>query len=104
MQTAGLPDTFEVSGHKGRPFSLRDKLAAAGYTLALLWINVYICRELFHQQIAPMASMHGFWVALAEHANQSWLHPTWWPYWDSGMPFESTYAPLVPALTAAWAG
>jgi hypothetical protein len=103
MQTAGLPDTFEVSGYKGRPFSLPDKLAAAVYAIALLWINAYICRELFHQDLAPMASMHGFWAALAERAQGSWFHAAWWPYWDGGMPFEFTYAPLVPALTAAWA-
>jgi hypothetical protein len=32
----------------------------------------------------------------------SWFHATWWPYWDGGNPFEFTYAPLVPGLTAAW--
>jgi len=47
-----------------------------------------------------MNSMHGFWVALAEHAGGSWWRPQWWPYWDNGIPFEFTYAPLVPALTA----
>lgn len=103
MQTAGLPDTFEVSGYKGRPFRFRDKFVAGIYAIALLWINVYICRELFHQDLAPMASMHGFWAALAERAQGAWFHATWWPYWDGGMPFEFTYAPLVPAMVAAWA-
>jgi hypothetical protein len=27
----------------------------------------------------------------------------WWPFWDCGIPFEFTYAPLVPGLTAACA-
>jgi hypothetical protein len=48
------------------------------------------------------APMHGFWIALARRAGDSWLHPAWWPYWDSGIPFESTYTPLVPALAATW--
>ena len=103
MQTAGLPDTIAVSGYQGRPFPLREKLIGAAYALAILWINAYICRELFHEDLAPMASMHGFWAALAERAQGSWFHATWWPFWDGGMPFEFTYAPLVPALTAAWA-
>ena len=44
--------------------------------------------------------MQGFWVALAARAAGSWWHPSWWPDWDNGIPFEFTYAPLVPALTA----
>jgi hypothetical protein len=45
--------------------------------------------------------MHGFWMAIAERAQGSWLHPTWWPFWDGGIPFEFTYAPLLPALMAS---
>lgn len=81
-----------------RPESLR----AAAYALILLGVNVYICRELFFAQTAYMNSMHGFWIAIAERAGNSWFHPTWWPYWDSGIPFEFTYSPLVPALIAVW--
>ena len=48
--------------------------------------------------------MHGYWTAIARHASVShWFSPNWWPYWDAGMPFEWTYAPLVPALSALWA-
>jgi len=73
---------------------------AAIYCIALLWINLYIARGLFTTHIAPMYSMQGFWAALARLADGSWWRPTWWPYWDCGIPFEFTYAPMVPALTA----
>src|SRR5215471_5451111 len=73
------------------------------YAVALLWINFYIARDLFSARAGFMNSMHGFWIALAERAQGAWFHATWWPYWDFGMPFEFTYPPLVPALTAAWA-
>lgn len=46
--------------------------------------------------------MHGFWTAIAKHAGTSWWRPAWWPYWDCGIPFEATYAALIPGLTAAW--
>src|SRR5262245_38331588 len=49
---------------------------------------------------ARMNSMHGFWMSLARLADGHWFKPTWWPYWDCGMPFEYTYPPLVPGLTA----
>ena len=67
-------------------------------------MNVYICRELFFNQTAKMNSMHGFWMAIARLAEGSWFRATWWPFWDCGIPFEFTYAPLVPGLTAAWSG
>ena len=71
------------------------------YALALLWINAYVCRDMFFGSTAHMGSMHGFWTALATRAGSSWFHATWWPFWDNGIPFESTYPPLVPALAAA---
>ncbi len=81
----------------------RELLSAGAYSAILLWLNAYVCRELFVNQTAWMNSMHGFWIALAERAGNSWLHPSWWPYWDCGIPFEATYLPLIPAATALWA-
>jgi hypothetical protein len=79
----------------------RELLQAGVCGLVLLWVNAYICRDLFLVQTGHMNSMHGFWIALAKGADGSWFHPVWWPYWDAGIPFEFTYAPLVPGLTAA---
>jgi hypothetical protein len=86
---------------EGTRFRRGESLQAAFFALALLWVNAYICRELFFVRMAYMNSMHGFWVAIARSADGSWFHPAWWPYWDAGIPFEFTYAPLVPGLIAA---
>ncbi len=86
-----------------RPIPKREYALGVFYSLVLIRINYYICRELFHTTAGSMGSMHGYWVALAERAQGSWFHASWWPYWNCGMPFEFAYAPLVPALTAAWA-
>ncbi len=83
------------------PSGRAEKVRAALYALALLWINAYVCRDMFFGSTARMGSMHGFWTALATRAGSSWFQATWWPYWDNGIPFESTYPPLVPALAAA---
>lgn len=82
------------------PIKRSEWLAAAAYSVVLLWINLYVCRALFSVQTGPMNSMHGFWAAIARLADGSWFQATWWPYWDCGIPFEFTYAPLAPALTA----
>ena len=78
-----------------------EAMRAGACALALVWINAYVCRDMFFGATAFMGSMHGFWTALAARAGGSWFHATWWPFWDLGIPFEWTYPPLVPALAAA---
>ena len=69
---------------------------------ALIWLNLYWCREVFFlDHIGQMNSMHGFWMGLTRLAGDAWYKPTWWRYSYDGMPFEYTYAPLVPGLIAA---
>jgi hypothetical protein len=85
-----------------KPLGRRQIRVGLTYAVIIVWINVYICRELFFTQTAPMNSMHGFWAALAKHGGASWLHSNWWPFWDGGMPWEFTYAPLIPWLISAW--
>src|SRR5258705_444698 len=33
---------------------------------------------------------------MARLAREHWYQPAWWPYQDSGMPFEHVYMPLFP--------
>jgi hypothetical protein len=73
---------------------MRARNAAA--VAALLWINLYICRDWFTHATAWMNSLHGFYAALARYGVT--LMPSWWPFWDCGMPQEFASAPLVPAL------
>jgi hypothetical protein len=84
------------------PVRRSEWMLALFYAAVLVWINAYICRDLFIHPTAYMNSMQGFWIAIAKHAGSSWVHANWWPYWDGGMPFEFTYAPLIPAWIAAW--
>ena len=66
------------------------------------WLNLYIVRDLFVvESTAQMHSMHGFWTALARLGAEGWMTPSWWPYWDGGMPREYAYAPLIPAAASA---
>lgn len=79
----------------------RERTLTACYIAALVWLNVYWCREVFFfDHIGQMNSMHGFWMGLARLAGDAWYKPTWWRYSYDGMPFEYTYAPLVPGLIA----
>jgi hypothetical protein len=68
--------------------------------MVLLYLNLYICRDWFTHPTAPMNTAHGYWAAIAR-LSEGWLHPSWWPFWDCGMPFEFTSAPLIPAMISA---
>jgi hypothetical protein len=78
----------------------REAIKAAGYAALLVWLNAYVCREMFVRYTPHMNSMQGFWIALARLGGADWLHSQWWRYWDCGSPLEFAYAPLVPALSA----
>ncbi|MCU1335388.1 MAG: hypothetical protein JWO19_969 [Bryobacterales bacterium] len=81
--------------------SNRERALTACYVAALVWLNAYWCRQVFFfDHIGQMNSMHGFWMGLARLAGDAWYKPTWWRYSYDGMPFEYTYAPLVPGLIA----
>lgn len=78
----------------------RRSAAAIFYGLILLWVNIYIARDFFHADYAPMNSMHGYWAGIAQRAGGAWFQATWWPYADAGIPFEFAYAPGIPFATA----
>src|SRR5579871_1487449 len=69
--------------------------------VALVYLNAYWCRQVFFlDHIGHMNSVHGLWMGFARLAHTAWHKPTWWRYSYDGMPFEFTYAPLVPGLIA----
>src|SRR4051794_21559843 len=71
------------------------------YLIIIAWINIYVCREAFvRPATGHFNSMHGEWLALARLGSFGSWSPKWWPWWGAGVPFEYTYAPLVPMLTA----
>ena len=43
-----------------KPLTGRQVFSASAYAVIIVWINAYICRELFTAQAAHMNSMHGF--------------------------------------------
>jgi hypothetical protein len=74
------------------------------YLLVILWVNAYICRDLFFTEYTGhMNSLQGLWISIARLAGEHCYRPAWWPYHDAGEPFEHTYMPLVPAATALYA-
>ena len=87
---------------KHTPLTRIELARAVAYALLLLWLNFYIARDFFSGHTAHMNSMQGFWTALAGNTPAAWFHPTWWPYWDCGIPLEAAYSPLFPWLGSIW--
>jgi len=82
------------------PLRVPEAIRAVVYAALLVWLNVYVCREMFVRYTPHMNSMQGFWIAIARTGGGGWFHSEWWRYWDGGSPLEFIYAPLVPAMSA----
>ncbi|MEO8368456.1 MAG: hypothetical protein ABI806_04595 [Candidatus Solibacter sp.] len=80
-----------------------ERVRAAAYAAVLLWLNAYVCRDWLYHPTAWMNSLHGSWAAVAR-LSDGWLQPSWWPFWDMGMPAEFAAPPLVPVMAAGIAG
>ncbi len=80
---------------------MRSRATAALCAAVIFGLNAYLIRQVcFLEFTGKTNSMQGFWIAIARLAGEHWWKPSWWPYWSGGMPFENTYAPLVPGLMA----
>jgi hypothetical protein len=84
------------------PARWKANLTILLYIATLLWVNVYISRDLFSIEFTRhLQSNEGTFIAIARVIIQ---HPTdllWWPFWNIGMPFQNTYFPLLPLTNAA---
>jgi hypothetical protein len=81
----------------------RAGLATPLCILLLCAINFLFARKLFRVEFSDrLGSIEGTFIAIAR---QLVAHPRdliWWPFWDTGMPFQNTYLPLLHMIVAAW--
>jgi hypothetical protein len=98
VSEAGVPQVSHALPTE-KPLRAREVIQAVGYAAVLVWLNAYVCREMFVRYTPYMNSMHGFWIAMAQHTGGNWFHAEWWRFWNCGAPLEFVYAPLVPALS-----
>jgi len=83
-------------------------LTTALLAICLFGLNFYVCRELFHvEYLRFMGSIEGAFMGLARYAIAHRDDLTWFPLWNAGIPYQTTYPPLLPlvvAAVAAWRG
>jgi hypothetical protein len=69
--------------------------------LALFALSALICWPLFQiEYLDDLLSNEGTFITFGRFLLDHWPHCSWFPWFNAGMPFENTYLPLVPALTA----
>lgn len=72
--------------------------------IALFALNAWLIRDLFHLEYgAHMGSIECAYMALARFVIGQWPDISWFRYWYGGIPFESTYPPLLTFATTIWA-
>jgi hypothetical protein len=76
--------------------------------LALFLLNVYICHELFGvEYLRFMGSIEGAFIGISRYAMAHWNDLSWFPLWNDGTPYATTYPQLlhlVVALVASLSG
>ena len=67
----------------------------------LLLLNVLLVRELFGiEYLNHFSSIEGAFISIARYLKDHWGDVSWWPLWNSGMPFEYVYVPLLHTVVA----
>jgi hypothetical protein len=76
-------------------------LKTALLALALFLLNLYICHELFRiEYLRFMGSIEGAFIGISRYAMAHWNDLTWFPLWNAGTPYPTTYPPLLPLVVA----
>jgi hypothetical protein len=76
-------------------------LGTALLALALFLLNLYICHELFRiEYLRFMGSIEGAFIGISRYAMAHWNDLTWFPLWNAGTPYPTTYPPLLPLVVA----
>ncbi|MEP6715607.1 MAG: hypothetical protein ABJC09_08525 [Terriglobia bacterium] len=69
--------------------------------LCIFAVNVFICRELFAIEfVRNLHTNEGCFVALSRFFREHWNDFRWYPWFNTGMPMENAYQPLLPVLAA----
>lgn len=97
-------DLSENGGSKhGGP--IPGRVATGALAFALFVLNVYVCRELFRvEYLSNMGSIEGAFIGISRYAMAHWNDLTWFPLWSTGIPYPTTYPPLLHLVVAftAW--
>ena len=70
----------------------------------LLALNVFLTRELFSiNYLNHFSSIEGAFISMARYMKDHWGNFAWWHLWNSGIPFEYVYVPLLHTAVAGLA-
>jgi hypothetical protein len=80
---------------------LRASWRTIAISCALFCLNAYICRELFSAGfLSNLSSNEGAFVSIARFFRDHPADWRWFPWFNTGMPIENAYQPLLPVVTA----
>jgi hypothetical protein len=69
--------------------------------VGLFLLNVYICRDLFHiEYLRHMGSIEGAFIGMSRYIMAHWPDLKWFPLWLDGIPYPTTYPPLLHLVVA----
>lgn len=73
--------------------------------LLLFAVNWYVAGKLAAiEYLHQMQSIEGAFIALSRFVAENWRDLSWFPWWYAGIPAQNAYFPLLPIMTATFAG
>lgn len=76
-------------------------IQSVSLAIALFLLNFYICHELFRiEYLRFMGSIEGAFIGISRYATAHWTDLTWFPLWNDGTPYPTTYPPLLHLVVA----
>lgn len=82
----------------------RARLTTLLLAFLLFLINVYICRNLFGiEYLRHMGSIEGAFIGISRYAMTHLGDLKWFPLWIEGIPYSTTYPPLLHLVVAVFA-
>jgi hypothetical protein len=85
-----------------RKLPSRSALLTAACASIVFLLNAIICRPLFRTEwVVHMFSIEAAYIALTRYVLDNFPDLTWFPLWNNGELFQSTYQPGLPLICAA---
>jgi hypothetical protein len=83
------------------PSTQRARWTTLALAAAIFLVNVYICRELFRvEYLNHMNSIEGAFIGISRYAMAHFGDLKWFPLWLEGIPYSTTYPPLLHLVVA----
>jgi hypothetical protein len=103
VEGEGSADSMLLRDEQPSTQRFRSIIVAVLFPFLILLANFLIVRRLFRVEFTQyLQTTEGLFIAIAKGVATHPRDLIWWPLWDLGVPFQNTYAPLLPIMAGLY--